>query len=143
MFISCRNLVSIDDISNWGLSNVTNMSTVFQDTLALKSVGGSGNWNLNKVTNMSSAFQNTGLEYLDASNWELEVITDFDISNIDFTSATITDRMFADIPTINGNLNFNRTKVTNYSNMFTMQSRINDPDFHRKNPIIINLYRGE
>ena len=79
MFISCGNLVSIDDISNWGLSNVTNMSTVFQDTLALKSVGGSGNWNLNKVTNMSSAFQNTGLEYLDASNWELEVITDFDI----------------------------------------------------------------
>ena len=46
--------------------------------------------------------------------------------------------MFSDSPNISGTLNFNGTKIRNFSNMFTILPRSDEPDFVRNNPIIVN-----
>ncbi len=64
------------DLSKWDTSKVTDMSYMFNQTRALKSVNASG-WDTSNVTNMSNMFiNNDTLEWLDASNWNTSKVTD-------------------------------------------------------------------
>ena len=56
MFNKCSSLTSIGDLSNWDVSNVTDMSYMFQSCLSLTSIGDLSNWNVSKVTDMSFMF---------------------------------------------------------------------------------------
>ena len=65
------------DISDWDVSNVTNMSGMFFDCGELKSVGDLSKWNVSDVTNMSGMFYECNkLEFIgDISKWNVSNVT--------------------------------------------------------------------
>ena len=72
VFYKCESLVSIPDISKWDTFNVTNMMSMFNNCKSLKSLPDISRWNTSKVTNMVCMFSNClSLESLpkDMSNW--------------------------------------------------------------------------
>ena len=66
------------DISDWDVSNVTNMSSMFFDCWELKSVGDLSKWNVSNVINMSAMFDSCEeLESVeDISKWDVSNVTD-------------------------------------------------------------------
>ena len=56
MFFECCNLKSVGDLSNWNVSNVEDMSCMFFECFNLKSVGDLSNWTALKVENMKDMF---------------------------------------------------------------------------------------
>ena len=77
MFSWCTELKSIRDISKWDVSNVTDMSCMFFYCQLLKSVGDLSGWDVSKVTNMSSMFYNCkALKTVgDISDWDVSKVT--------------------------------------------------------------------
>ena len=80
MFYMCNELESVGDISNWDVSNVTDMSGMFFNCQVLKSVGDLSKWDVSKVESMKSMFSHckTITSVGDLSNWN--------ISNLKYTS---------------------------------------------------------
>ncbi|EGO5060705.1 DUF285 domain-containing protein [Enterococcus faecalis] len=105
MFIECSALKSVD-VSNWDTSNVTDMSNMFASCRSLSSVDVS-NWDTSKVTNMNSMFSNCSMSSVDASNWDTSNVTD--MSN-----------MFDYCPSLSSVdvSNWDTSKVTNMRYMF-------------------------
>ena len=64
------------DISEWDVSNVTNMTSMFESCEGLESTGDLSNWNVSKVSNMTFIFG--GCEYFnqDLSKWNVSNVTD-------------------------------------------------------------------
>ena len=56
MFYGCKKLESVGDISSWDVSNVTDMSFMFYDCKELKSVGDISDWNVSNVRNKDIMF---------------------------------------------------------------------------------------
>ena len=74
MFNNCIALKSLD-VSNFDTSKVTNMSAMFQNCIALKSLDVS-NFDTSNVTNMYAMFQDCGaLTSLDLSGWDTSKVT--------------------------------------------------------------------
>jgi len=74
VFYKCESLESIPDISNWDTFNVTNMMSMFNNCKSLKSLPDISKWNTSKVTNMVCMFSNCiSLEKLPKgmSNWNI------------------------------------------------------------------------
>ena len=84
MFQNCGNLTSLD-ISNFNTSNVTNMNSMFKDLRNLTLLDLS-NFNTNNVTNMSYMFYNCSQ------------LTKLDIRNFIFTKVTNYSSIFNNIP---------------------------------------------
>ena len=110
MFQNCHLLTSID-VSNWDVSNVTDMSYMFYNCAVIKSIDVS-NWNVVNVTNMHSMFNNcSSLTTLDISSWNVSNVTDmgymfhycFALTSLDVS-------------------NWNVGKVTTFCSMFSGES---------------------
>ena len=64
------------DISDWNVSNVTNMSYMFYACKELKSVGDISEWDVSKVINMSFMFTGCKKINQDISKWDVSSVTD-------------------------------------------------------------------
>ncbi len=66
------------NISDWDVSNVTDMSYMFFACEELKSVGDISKWNVSNVTNMNSMFEFCNSFNQDISSWDVSSVTDAD-----------------------------------------------------------------
>ena len=66
------------DISDWDVSNVTNMHYMFCRWSTLKSVGDISKWNVSKVTDMSFMFDYCKSFNQDLSDWNVSNVTNKD-----------------------------------------------------------------
>ena len=62
------------DISDWDVSNATNMPFMFFGCEKLKSVGDLSNWDMSKVINMSYMFSGCKKFNQDISNWDVSKV---------------------------------------------------------------------
>ena len=76
MFAGCEKLESVGDISNWDVSKVTNMAYMFEDCEKLKSVGDISDWDVSKVTIMTFMFYGCASFNQDISGWDVSKVTD-------------------------------------------------------------------
>ena len=94
------------DISDWDVSNVTDMSYMFFACEELESVGDLSNWDVSKVTDMYCMFLNCKFFNQDLSGWDVSNVT-----NMAF--------MFYDCESFNQDIsNWNVSNVTYAINMF-------------------------
>ena len=63
------------DISNWDVSNIKSMNSMFYLCEALKSVGDISKWDVSNVTNMRSMFGGCESFNQDISNWDVSNVT--------------------------------------------------------------------
>ena len=91
----------IGDISEWNVSHVTNMKSMFAGSCF---TGDISNWNVSSVTDMSKMFDDSQFDG-DISNWDVSYVTNM-------------EGMFEGSK-FNGNIReWNVSKVTNITNMF-------------------------
>ena len=70
MFIYCRTLESLPDISKWNTISVIDMSGMFRNCELLESLPDISKWNTANIINMSEMFFDCGLKSLpDISKW--------------------------------------------------------------------------
>ena len=75
MFYGCSRLAALD-VSGWGTSSVTGMSSMFYGCSKLAALDVSG-WDTSRVADMSRMFSGcSSLTSLDASNWDTSCVTD-------------------------------------------------------------------
>ena len=94
------------DVSDWNVSNVTNMRVMFFKCEELKSVGDISGWDVSKVTNMTYMFGCCKKFNQDISNWNVSNVTNMlgmfykcesfnqDISSWDVSNVTNVCGMF-------------------------------------------------
>ena len=76
MFFNCEKLESIVDISSWDVSSVYNTSNMFCNCKKIKSVVDMSKWNVSNVTDMNSMFYGcSGLTSLDLTNFDTSNVT--------------------------------------------------------------------
>ena len=61
MFYSCEQLKSVGDLSNWDVSKVEDMTSMFENCKQLKSVGDLSKWNVSNVKRIDFMFDNSGI----------------------------------------------------------------------------------
>ena len=98
------------DISDWDVSNVTNMSSMFSWCKELKSVGDISKWNVSNVADMSYMFYECESFNQDLLNWDVSSVKDMsfmfyccksfkqDISNWNVSSVIDTKYIFINCP---------------------------------------------
>ena len=98
------------DISDWNVSNVTDMRAMFFECKELKSVGDISGWDVSKVTNMTYMFGVCKKFNQDISNWNVSNVTNMlgmfykcesfnqDISSWDVSNVTNVCGMFHGCP---------------------------------------------
>jgi len=95
------------DISNWDVSNVTNMSHMFEEVHSLFFYPSIGDWDVSNVTNMSHMFHDT---------WTFH---GYGIQNWDVSNVTDMESMFEGALSFIGVIgNWDVSNVTNMSHMF-------------------------
>jgi surface protein len=117
------------DLSNWDVSNVTDMSRMFQNAKQFNNDISS--WNVSNVTNMREMFEIAKQFNQDLNNWDVSSVTDMyymfyaatsfdqDLNNWDVSSVTNMDNMFANTWNFNGNVaSWNVSNVTEMGGMF-------------------------
>ena len=122
------------DISNWDVSNITNMKYMFRNSSFNQDIG---SWNVSKVTNMDAMFYGTPFNQ-DIGNWNVSKVTNMsnmfynasnfnqDIGNWNVGNVTNMTCMFMYSYEFNQDIgNWNVSKVTNMSNMFYNASNFN------------------
>ena len=71
--------IEIIDVTNWDLSKTKSIQGLFADSTHLKEIKGLDTWNTTNITNMSSMFQNCrSLKELDLSNFNILNVTESD-----------------------------------------------------------------
>ncbi|MCL6294525.1 BspA family leucine-rich repeat surface protein [Jejuia spongiicola] len=124
------------NIENWDVSNVENMSQLFNENNSFNRDISS--WNVSKVTNMSEMFAFASAFNQDLSNWNVSNVTDMtamfafvstfnqDIGNWNVSSVTNMSEMFTEAYTFNQDLsNWDVSNVTGMSDMFANASSFN------------------
>jgi surface protein len=107
-FTDSSNLTYYGHISNWDVSNVTNMSELFRDKQTFNDDISS--WDVSNVTNMSYMFRNARSFNQNISSW--------DVSNVKDMSY-----MFRDAKAFNQNINnWDVSNVTSFNYMFAMKN---------------------
>ena len=78
MFNGCNSLSSLPDISKWNTSNVNDMSWMFYDCNSLSSLPDISKWNTSNVINMSHMFSgcNSLSSLPDISKWNTSYVND-------------------------------------------------------------------
>ncbi|MCA6066183.1 BspA family leucine-rich repeat surface protein [Chryseobacterium sp. RG1] len=129
MFYNCSSLITVPNMSNWDVSNVTTMYYMFgfadhfnQDI---------GNWDVSNVTDMSYMFDGTDDFNQDIGNWDVSNVTNMggmfsnaitfnqDIGNWDVSNVTNMGGMFSNAITFNQDIgNWDVSSVTNMGSMF-------------------------
>ena len=128
------------DISAWNVSNVTNMSCMFEECEYTGKNGDISDWDVSNVTDFSGMFYNSKFNG-DISNWDVSNGTDMsflfafstftgkngDISNWDVSSVIKMNSMFYGT-LFSGDLSkWDVSNVTNMRNMFDRSSLENNP----------------
>mgnify|MGYP001779308285 CR=1 len=114
MFLGWKNL-KILEIINWDTSNVTSMSSMFNDCLSLTSLDVSS-FDTSKVTYMNSMFSNcSSLTSLDLSSFDTSNVTSMGIMFSNCSSLTSLDLS-----------NFNTSNVTAMDYMFNPCNKLTD-----------------
>ena len=117
-----------DCISNWDVSNVTDMTYMFWKCINFNT--DLSYWNVSNVKNMSFMFGRTNFNK-DISNWDVSNVTDMkwmfsssnfnqDISNWDVSNVTNTDSMFSSTPFNQDISSWDVSNVTKTDYMFFM-----------------------
>ena len=75
MFYICEELESVGDLSKWDVSNVMSMRGMFSDCNKLKSFGDISSWDVSKVTNMAFMFKYCKSFNQDISKWDVSNVT--------------------------------------------------------------------
>ena len=137
------------DVSNWDVSNITDMGWMFYGCSNLKSVGDLSNWDVSNVTNTRDMFVKcSSLENLNLSNWDVSKIKDMsrmfyeceslksvgDISKWDVSNVETMNRMFfgCKILTINDLDNWNIANVERTTFMFKNSGITNIPKWYEE-----------
>ncbi|STP33373.1 LPXTG-domain-containing protein cell wall anchor domain protein [Enterococcus casseliflavus] len=115
MFSNARELSSIN-VSSWDTSNVTNMSSMFNGTTALSSVDVSS-WDTSNATNMSSMFSSARISSLNVSSWDTSNVT-----NMSYMFHNARELSSLDVSS------WDTSKVTNMSNMFLRAENLSNVD---------------
>ena len=78
LFCGCNSLLYINDISNWNLKNINDISYLFYECSSLKYLPDISKWDLSNVNNIRGIFYGcSSLEHLpDISNWNTNNIED-------------------------------------------------------------------
>lgn len=85
MFENCKNITSLDSIKDWNVSNVTNMKSMFEYCQSLTSLDGIKDWDVSNVVSMCSMFK-------DCRNLtSLNGIKDWNVSNVTGSSFSYSD----------------------------------------------------
>ena len=133
-FEGCKNLVTINGISSWDTSNLTDMNDMFRDCEKLASLDVSS-WNTSEVTNMGYMFSGCkSLTSIDVSKWKTDQVTNMsymlnecnklaslNLSNWNTSRVTNMQYMFYNcdsLTTIGNTSNWNTSNVTNMQYMF-------------------------
>ena len=96
-------LFNDSNVSNWNVSNVTNMSSMFNNAPAFNQT--LSGWNVNSATNMSSMFANATVFNQDLSSWNVSNVTNM-------------SSMFSGARAFNFSISsWNTSEVTNFSRM--------------------------
>ena len=119
------------DISDWNVSNVTKMMSMFYKCEELKSVGDISEWDVSNVTDMAYMFTRCENLNQDISKWGVSSVTDMsymffdckkfnqDLSKWDVSSVTDMNGMFQYCDSFNQDLSeWDVSKVNNMSFMF-------------------------
>ena len=120
------------DISDWNVSNVTDMEDMFYWCEVLKSVGNLSNWNISNVKTMGGMFYKCESFNQDISCWDMSSVTDMasmfygcrslnqDLSNWDVSNVTDMGYMFCNCESFNQDISkWNVSSVKNHLFMFT------------------------
>ena len=75
MFFICEKLKSVGDISKWNVSNVMSMRSMFSDCNKLKSFGDISSWDVSNVTDMGFMFKYCESFNQDISKWDVSKVT--------------------------------------------------------------------
>ena len=116
-------------ISGWDVSNITNMSGLFQEAYSFN--GDLSSWDVSNVTNMGAMFDHASSFNGDISNWDVSSVTNMvhmlinansfngDIYSWDVSNVTNMDGMFYGATSFNGDLSsWDVSSVTDMGFMF-------------------------
>ena len=78
MFFICEKLKSVGDISKWNVSNVMSMRSMFSDCSKLKSFGDISSWDVSNVTDMGFMFKYCESFNQDISSWDVSNVTNME-----------------------------------------------------------------
>ena len=122
-------------ISNWDISNVTDMSAMFSTSPFNQDIG---DWDTSNVTNMSGMFYSTTAFNQNIGSWDTSSVTNMsgmfysatafnqNIGSWDTSSVTRMDIMFSRASAFNGDISsWDTSSVTNMSGMFSSASAFN------------------
>jgi len=101
------------DISNWNVSNINNMTSLFEGCTNLVSTGNLANWDLSKATSLSSMFK-SATNLTDVGN-----IANWNITNVSDLSSMFNKCDSLSLSFYNSLNNWNTSNVTNTSYMFS------------------------
>nr|WP_297915228.1 BspA family leucine-rich repeat surface protein [uncultured Allomuricauda sp.] len=127
------------DISDWNVSNVTDMGSMFFSNLTPTSFNGDiSKWDVSNVTNMLGMFSGASFFNGDISGWDVSNVTNMgsmfksassfnqDISNWEVSSVTYIGSMFDGASSFNQDIsNWDVSNVTGMSFMFRRASTFN------------------
>ncbi len=109
MFAWDRSLQSVEAIKDWDVSNVTDMSYMFDSCTTLKNLVGLENWNVSNVDNMERMFAYSSLQSVEAlANWNTKSLTNMSKMFMNNRSLLST----------RGLENWDTSKVTDINNLF-------------------------
>ena len=125
-----------DDISNWDVSNVTNMNNMFVNASSFNQDLDS--WDVSSVTNMGDMFFQATSFNGDIGSWDVSSVTEMyamfgatsfnqDIGSWNVSNVTSMQSMFANTASFNQDLSaWDVSSVTNMAQMFRIASAFNN-----------------
>ena len=136
-FKGCLNLMIDDSAGAPDLTNVTDLSGMFEGAKSLESLG-TTNWDTSTITNMYNIFSGDLKFNHDISYWDVSKVTNFygafqgnslfnqNLNTWDTSKVTNMSYMFNDALTFNGDIsNWNTSAVTSMNSMFKNASKFN------------------
>ena len=134
LFSECSSITTINNINNWEVSGVTNMSEMFRDTQFNQPLSG---WNVSNVIDMSGMFLRSQFNQ-PINNWEVSGVTsmagmfdetpfDQPLSGWNVSNVIDMSSMFKETPFDQYIDNWNVSGVTNMSYMFQSTTSFNQP----------------
>ena len=118
LFYDCSDLTDLTGLSDWDVSNVTDMNSMFSNCSSLTDLTGISGWNVYKVTNMSYMFSNC------SSLTDLTGLTSWDVSNVMDMGSMFSD--CSSLTDLTGLTGWNVSDVTNMNRMFQGCSSLTD-----------------
>jgi len=154
-FNGASSLTSIPNMSNWDMSNVTDISAMFFRAFVFNQ--NLSSWNTSSVTVISSIFSYAWAFNGNISSWDVSKVTDMSsmffaatafnqpIGSWDTHNVTTMESMFVNAAAFNQNISgWNVSSVTNMYNMFFGATAFNQPignwDTHNVTTMLATFY---